>query len=178
MMLQYKLIAYAIALAAIVAAVLGYGHYQYRKGVTITTATYEAALTRQKLEAATTLATETAKVAAVTQRLNDTLHNQEIQDATNQATVAKYQADLRRMADSSGRLRDPNAGRGCGCDSAQGDIATSASAGAADRAEAGGLLSKELSGLLLKLTADADEVNIAYASCRADALNVRELLRP
>ena len=174
MMLQYKLIAYAIAFAAIVAAVLGYGHYQYRKGVTITTATYEAALTRQKLEAATTLATETAKVAAVTQRLNDTLHKQEIQDATNQATVAKYQADLRRMADSAGRLRDPNAGRGCSRGSPQGDIATSAGDRAGDGAEAGGLLSKELSGLLLKLTAEADEINLAYASCRADTISVRD----
>lgn len=177
--IPYRLIAYAIAFAAIVAAVLGYGHRQYNKGVAITTATYEAALTRQKLEAATTLATETAKVVAVTQRLNDTLHQQETQDATNQATVAKYQADLRRMAALPGGLRDPNAtGCGRGSGGTQGDIAASANGGATDAAQTTGALSKEFSGLLLKLTADADEVNVAYASCRTDALSVRELLHP
>jgi len=176
-MIPYKLLAYGVAVAALLALGLGYGDYQYGKGVKATTATYEAALAKQKIEAATTLLALTEVARKAERALQVALHNQEIQDASNQKIVAKYQADLRRLAALPGGLRDPNAAR-CGRSSGgtQGDSAASASAGTADPTQAGGVLSEQLSGLLLRLTAEADEINLAYASCRADTINLRTAL--
>ena len=135
-----------------------------------------AALEKQKREAAAELASETAKTRAAEQALRDFKTNQDIQDAKAQSTVADLSRRLRQRAGQSGRLRDPNA-PGCGGSGggATGEAATAPGSGATDPAETGGLLSAELTGLLQRLTAEADEINIAYASCRADAYQVRAL---
>ena len=135
-----------------------------------------AALKEQQRQAERELASQTARTIAAEQALHNFKTHQDIQDAKAQSTVADLSSRLRQLAGQSGRLRDPNA-HGCGRGSSgpTGEAATAPGAGAADPAEAGGLLSAELTGLLQRLTTEADEVNIAYASCRADAYQVRAL---
>lgn len=174
MTLQIKLIALALAIAALGAAFFGYGHHQYTKGVSITTAAYESALNKQKAEAAELLATETAKVRGAEQALQTIKNNQELQDADHQKTVANLSDRLRSLAGPTGRLRDPNA-PGCGLSSSGAPPDTAAAPGdSADHpAQTGGLLSVQLSDLLIRVLREADDINDAYSSCRADAYAVR-----
>jgi hypothetical protein len=139
-------------------------------------ARWEKATRQLKAEAAGTLATETAKTQAAERGLADFKNQREIQDAKNRTTVAGLERRLRDAAGPAGRLRDPNAA-GCGPSGggAQGEVAASPSGGATDVAQAGGLFSAGATELLQRLTREADEVNLAYASCRADALNTRTL---
>lgn len=165
---EAKIIAILLSVIALGVAVLGYGHYQYAKGVRVTTSTYEAAIEKKKGEAARLLAAETTKVLDRERELADLKAKQEQQDAQHQKTVTDLQARLRAAAGPTGRLRDPNA-PGCGGGSGGADGAPAANSGKrpADGAEAGGLLSAELSGLLQRLTFEADTINVAYASCRS-----------
>ena len=174
MSLQIKLIAALLALLALGAAFVGYGHHQYTQGVNATTALYEAAIDKQKAQAATLLASETAKTRSTELALQTIKNQQELQDADHQKTVADLSDRLRRLSGSTGRLRDPNAaGCGGGGGSATDQVASAAGDRADDAAQAGGLLSGELSGLLRGLASEADAINNAYASCRADAFAVR-----
>jgi len=133
-----------------------------------------AALEKQKNKAAGELAAETAKTRAAEQALQEAKNNQDIQDAKAQSTVANLSSRLRQLAGQSGRLRDPNA-HGCGGGSSgpAGEAATATGSGAADSAEAGGLLSVPLTELLQTALRESDAINVAYASCRADAFKVR-----
>ncbi len=123
---------------------------------------------------ATSLAEQTAKVQSAEQALRAVKNKQELQDATHQKTIVDLSDRLRRAAGPAGRLREPNAPQ-CGGSggSPPGDAATPTAAGPADRAQASGLLSEELTELLQRLTRDADDINAAYASCRADAYTLR-----
>ncbi len=136
-----------------------------------------AALEKQKRQAGEQLATETAKTRAAEEALRTNKLNQDKKDAQAQSTVNDLSRRLRQLsADSAGRLRDPNA-QGCGGSGSgpEAEAATTAGSGGEHPAEAGGLLSAELSGLLFRLASEADAINLAYASCRADALQVRAL---
>lgn len=85
---------------------------------------------------------------------------------------------LRASAGSAGRLRDPNAAEcGVGGGGAPGADPARTGGGAADAAEASGFLSANLTGLLLSQAKSVDDINVAYASCRRDALNLREVLK-
>ena len=172
--LEMRLIALAVTVAAVIAIVLGYGHRQYTKGVTITTATYEAALAKQKVEASTTLTAETTKVLTTERALQAAKNLQENEDATHQKTVTDLADRLRRSAGVAVRLRDPNASPGCRLGSSGTASANTATPGAStgDGAETGGLFSESASGLLQRITREADEINNAYASCRAYAVKV------
>ncbi len=174
MSIQLKIIAFLVSVLALGAAFLGFGHYQYLKGVRVTKATYEAAIEKKKAEAATLLATETAKTRTAEQALQAFTDSQNLKDANHEKTITDLSTRLRVLAGPAGRLRDPHAtGCGGGGDSAQGAVASAPGDRPADGAEAGGLLSAELSGLLQRLQLEADTINVAYASCRADALAVR-----
>ncbi|PQA78675.1 hypothetical protein [Rhodoferax sp. TS-BS-61-7] len=133
-----------------------------------------AALKEQQRQAERLLASETAKARAAEQALRDFKTNQEKQDAKNQSTVADLSSRLRQLAGSAGRLRDPNA-HGCGRGSGgpTGEVATAPGSGAADPAEAAGLLSVPLTELLQRALRESDDINVAYASCRADTYAVR-----
>lgn len=134
-----------------------------------------AATNTLKAQAAATLASETAKTRSAEQALQAIKNTQELQDAAHQNTVADLSDRLRRLAGPAGRLRDPHAvGCGRGSGGAPGAAATTPGDRAADTTEAGGLLSAGLSGLLQRLQREADTINIAYASCRADAYAVRQ----
>lgn len=138
---------------------------------------YEKALDKQKAEARLKLAAETQRAHDAEQALRNFKDTQELKDAQAKKTIAGLSARLRDLAGPDGRLRDPN-GTGCRCGG--GGAAGTNSAGTHDReadgADAGGLLSTQLSGLLQRLQREADEVNAAYASCRADAFEVRRVL--
>lgn len=60
---------------------------------------------------------------------------------------------------------------------AQGADPARAGGGADDASQAGGLFSAGATELFLRLTREADDINIAYTSCRLDALSLREVLR-
>ncbi|HCY15254.1 MAG: hypothetical protein A2Z93_04055 [Curvibacter sp. GWA2_64_110] len=157
------------------AIVLGYQTFvdhQQAIGEQRATDRYEIALSKQKVDAARLLAAETARANEAERRARELLAEQEKRDAKNLNTVAGLQGRLRALAGPAGQLRDPNAqpGRGCGSGGAQGAPATGATDRPADGAETGGLLSAELSGLLQTRLTEADQINIAYASCRADLM--------
>lgn len=166
----------------LVAALLG-GLYMLernieQRGFDRAEADHTAAIERLHADAAAQLADEVNKTRSAEQALNDAKNDQELKDATHTQTIAGLSDRLRRAAGPAGRLRDPNfqsgaapCGRGGG--GPQGEHAAAAGAGAADKPETGGLLSAELSGLLQRLNREADDINAAYASCRADAYTVR-----
>lgn len=174
--LPYKLLAVFLAAAAIVAAVLGYGHRQYNKGYQIATTEANTKIDRQKLDAAATLAAQVTKTHAAEQALQDFINRQEKQDALYKKTVSDLSDRLRVAAGSTGRLRDPNAAPGCrlGSGSATSQSTAAPSAGADDGTEAGGLFSVGATELFTRLTREADEINAAYASCRPYAIKVSE----
>lgn len=164
---------FAIVLGLLLALMFGVRAIDQR-GYQRASAEATAALQKQKREAERVLAIETAKTLAAEQALRDFKTNQDIQDAKSKSTVADLSSRLRQLAGKSGRLRDPNAhGCGRGSGSPSGETATATGSGAADPAEAGGLLSAELTGLLQRLTTEADDINVAYISCRADTFKVR-----
>lgn len=160
-------------LLALVLALFGIDQRGYQRAQAEAT----RALEKQKQQASELLATETAKTRAAEEALRTFKLNQDKKDAQAQSTVADLSFRLRQLsADNAGRLRDPNA-QGCGGSGSgpEAEAATAAGSGGEHPAHAGGLLSAELSGLLRQLAAEADAINLAYASCRSDALQVRAL---
>lgn len=136
-----------------------------------------AATEKIKREAAATLASEIQKTRQAEQALQAFKNTQELNDANHQKAVADMSRRLRDLAGPSGRLRDPHAARcGAGGSGTPGAVAATPGDRAADPAEAGGLLSVPLSDLLSETLQESDDINNAYASCRADAYTVRELL--
>ena len=128
----------------------------------------------QKAEAATLLEAERTKTAKAERALREFKDSQEVKDVDARKRVDELSARLRSL----GRLRDPNAtpaDSGCGPSRSGAETAVAAAPGAGrvNAPEAGGVLSVQLDDLLQRLMREADEVNIAYASCRADAFNVR-----
>ena len=169
-MIYFKL---GIVLALLAALFFG-ERYIEQRGADRQLAIDTEAINKKKTEATATLASETDKVHHAEQVLQDFKNHQELQDADHQKTVADLSDRLRRLAGPAGRLRDPNAtGCGSGSGSAQGADPAAAADRANDGAQAGGLLSAELSGLLAERAKEADDINNAYASCRADAFKVR-----
>lgn len=165
----YRWLLYGGLLLALTAGY--YGWRSHERG--IGAAPYITAIAAQKTEADRVLAIETAKVEATQKQLELALLTQEKTDALNKQTTDSLGARLRRLAAATdGRLRDP---AGCGAGSAGSTGATNSDAKdrAGDGAQTAGLLSKPISDLFIRLTSEADDVNNAYASCRADALTVR-----
>jgi hypothetical protein len=134
-----------------------------------------AQLAQQKKDAKAKLDALTAERDALQVQVNEAHQAQEKKDAENDKIIADQNRRLRALAAASpgGRLRDPNAGRGCGRAGAEGNAAATPRSSEEHPAEVGGLLSKELSGLLLRLTGEADDINAAYESARADAMMCR-----
>lgn len=166
-----------IRLAAVLAAiVLLFGAWQYvdGRGYNRAAAEYTTAINDQKAKAAALLASETAKVHAAEQALQSITQTQNLKDANHVQTLADLSDRLRRAAGPAGRLRDPHAaGCGAGGGGVPGDAAATPGDRATDPAQTGGLLSEGVTGLFERLTREADDINAAYASCRADAFAVR-----
>lgn len=139
----------------------------------------QAALANQKIETGKLLANETAAVLRLERELQTALGNQEKTDATNKRKIDALGADLRkhsRVGGGSG-LRDPFAERGGSSCTPQSQTVSSAEGGAGNATPTSGLLSAELEGFLLSRFGEADAINAAYISCRADALNLRATWR-
>jgi len=132
-------------------------------------------LDQVKLEASAKLLEANKRNRELELQFQLALDTQNLKDRENEKTIGSLQGQLAaRAARDGGRLRDPNAaGCGGGGRSPEATPAGLASAGAADGGQAGGLLSAELTGLLQRLTSEADTINAAYASCKADALILR-----
>lgn len=166
-----------IKIAAVVAllVLLFFGEqYIERRGYDRAMSEAQAQIEGSKRAAADRLALEIQKTRAAEQALQTFKNDQELKDAQHQQTVAALTDRLRGLADPAGRLRDPNAARcGPGSGRPQDDPPAAPGGRPGDPAEAGGLLSAQLSGLLQRLTREADDINVAYASCRADAYAVR-----
>ena len=172
MPLMWIRIAVAVVLATLLAgAVYKFRHDAIELGRSEVRAEWQAASDKQKAEAAALLATESAKVSAAEKRLREFKDSQEVRDVKASGVVN----DLRGKLLAAGRLRDPYAG-GCGAssDTAKGTATAASSAGATDGGSDAGLLSERTSANLRELVAEADAINIAFASCKADALSVRK----
>ncbi|MGJ7529871.1 hypothetical protein [Variovorax sp. GB1P17] len=135
-----------------------------------------SAIKTQKDEAAATLRTLNASVLAQQKTIDAAHAAQEQKDAANVQVVAGLQQGLHdALTSRGGRMCNPAAaGRGSGSGGAAGQATSSVEAGAADRPQAGGVLSADAQGLLGRLMKEADDVNNAYASCKADASVVRD----
>jgi hypothetical protein len=168
-----------LAVAAVLVGLYALWAHVDQRGYARAQAVYEAEIDRLQTEAANQLAKETERVLLIEQALQQAKNNQDMTDAKHTQTTSALSARLRAAAGPAGRLRDPHATPcGGGGDRASSDPATATSAGAADKPEAGGLLSKQLADLLQRLTHEADTINAAYASCRADAYTVRGTIPP
>lgn len=166
-----------IKIAAVVALlVLLFVGEQYieRRGYDRAMSEAQAQIEGSKRAAADRLALEIQKTRSAEQALQTAKNTQELKDANHQKTVENLSDRLRTLAGAAGRLRDPHAaGCGAGGGGTPGEAAPAPGGRPGDPAEAGGLLSAELGGLLQRLTREADDINVAYASCRADAYAVR-----
>ena len=148
--------------------------YIERRGYDRAMSEAQAQIEGSKRAAADRLALEIHKTRRAEEALQTAKNTQELKDASYQKTVENLSDRLRALAHSSGRLRDPHAA-GCGASGggSQGQPPAAPGDRPDDPAEAGWLLSAELGGLLQRLTFEADTINVAYASCRADAYAVR-----
>jgi hypothetical protein len=129
-------------------------------------------LAEERKRAAEDLGQATGAVLRLERELGDLKARQEAEDEKRKMDRLAARDALAAAAGPAGRLRDPNAtAPRCPAD---GPAAPAPAGGAADAAEAGGLLSAPLTRLLRELQLEADTINDAYASCRADALRLRE----
>lgn len=167
-----------VRLAAVVAllAVLFFGEqYIEGRGYDRAKAEDQAEANKLKAKASLTLAAETARANAAEHKLQANTDSQNLKDRDHEKTVANLSDRLRRAAGPAGRLRDPYAtGCGAGSSGATGEAPGAPGDRPADGSETGGLLSADLTGLFQRLTREADDINTAYASCRADAFAVRK----
>lgn len=157
----------ALALAA-------WGHWEANHFETAA-AKSDLTLSNERRAAAKALAEKTALVLAKTNELESMRLAQEKRDGEAQATISDLHGDLQRSSRAAGGrgLHDPWA-EPCRRDPANAPGAPAADPGGEDPAEAGRVLSAHLEGVLLDVLADADAINIAYASCRADAIGLRQ----
>jgi hypothetical protein len=127
----------------------------------------------QKELAAVQLRTANASVLARQRALEEARAHQENTDATNLDVVRTLRADLGRLREQAERAR-----RGNGGAAQRGGDPRGAFAGAGGGAQARGLFPAPPAGAAEEDADayDADILNLAYASCRADALKVRAAL--
>jgi membrane protein involved in colicin uptake len=163
-----------IAVAALLAALFFVERYIEGRGYDRAFVEARAQVEASKRAAAERLALETQKTRAAEQALQAATATQNTKDAAHAKTINDLSARLRTLSGPAGRLRDPHA-TGCGTGGGGTESAATATAntGAADGAQAGRLLSGPLTELFLRVAREADDINAAYTSCRADAYTVR-----
>lgn len=182
--LQYRLAAALLLIVAVSGAVAGAAawvvHHERDIGRAEARQAYEAAIAKQKVDAAAKLAEEQRKVLDTERALNAAQRRIEEMADERKEIAAQYEKHLSAVAAiNGGRLRDPHAaGCGRGGGGAQGAASTGAAGGAAGAAQAGGLLSVPLTDLLQRIVREAGEQADAYAACRDDALSIRRQLSP
>jgi hypothetical protein len=167
----------ALALAA--ATVWGYLHWrgvQREIGEAAADARWTVAIEAQKTKARAQFDAANERVRIAENTASAARSEQNRKDMEN----AKIIADLGLQLHDARGLRDPYAkpGRcGSGGASLRAASAPSAAPGGTDPAETPGLLSAQFAGMLRDWVAEADAINIAYASSREDAATLRGLLK-
>jgi hypothetical protein len=131
---------------------------------------YNQKIAEQKAAAQVSLDAETAKASAASTALKEIKDVQENTDVINAKTIELLAGKLNALRLRSGTQAGLGGGSGGGT---QGSITAAASAGSADPAPSTGVLSDATVEFLLSQSKQADTINIAYISCRADALAVR-----
>jgi hypothetical protein len=138
----------------------------------------EGQLAQQKADAAKLLADLTAQRNAAQTQL-DSAHAAQEADSEKRRNDSKAasQALANAASKHGGRLRDPYS-TGCRCSgaSAQSQPAAAAASSEGHPADGSGLLSEQLTIFLREQARLADQINDAYAACRADSLSVRKAL--
>jgi hypothetical protein len=174
--IKYWRVVAALALAAALWA--GYVHWrdvQRDIGDAAATQRYNEAIAKQKAEAAAQLDDARKRVEKAEGVAAVLRQDQDLKDTKN----AKAIADLRGQLRDARGLRDPYAAPvqcgGSGA-SAGSESAASAAAGGNDTTQSAGLLSAQFAGMLQHWADEADAINIAYESSRADAQRLRQLL--
>lgn len=160
---------------AFVLAIAGASWKAYDAGEASQLLVDQAEVAQQKQEAARELLYQMSKTNEAERKLALNVSQQEVKDGLNSNAIDDLSAQLRTAA-RGGRLRDPNGGRGACGSGAAGTAARSARPGQDNGAEAPGLLSAELTGLLQRLQREADDINNAYASCRAERWSLQQTL--
>lgn len=173
MLWYWKVGAGAVLFALLTTGYMGWSKHEQNIGHAAAEAEFATVIQLQKDKAAKVLKDETAKVVAHEQALQDLKNKQEVIDHENQKKISKLNNSLRLMSGALHRMRDPHAVPGVNSGPASGAAAPGAGSGGNNGAEASGLLSAELTGLLERITSEADEINAAYGSCRADARAIR-----
>jgi len=125
---------------------------------------WEAAIAEQKIDSAAVLAGETEKVINKDKALQEAKNKQEANDAKNRKIVSSITAEL-------SRLRDSRRGQGGGF--AAGNVASGSGDCPDNGSQASGILSAKTFDALRRLALEADEVNLAYISCRTDSETIR-----
>lgn len=133
---------------------------------------YEKVIQDQKDIATQALITETAKVTVKEKELQEFKNNREVIDRANTKKVNALSNSVRAM---SQQLRDPHQISAIKySNSSSSSDSSNSNSGSGNGAEASGLLSAELTGLLSRITSEADEINLAYISCKEDSQNIRK----
>lgn len=170
MNIWFKLFLIGLIVAAVVKACVDRDEGIRQEERERVTAQYELKVKEMRLQYEDKLRIEHERVRAAEVRLTKALRDQEKKDVFNQTQVKDLQRRLdAAIARGAGRLRDPN-GAAPARSQPAGAVAATAEHRAADRAETAGLLSESLTRLLRDQAREADEINAAYASCRADLL--------
>ena len=174
MTIQVKVIAFLLAIIGLAVGIYFFGEHRFQQGDDAASLRWGSVVDKMKIEAAADLAKEVLKTKSVEDVLASALHERELKDADNHKTIEVLSTYIRNLVGDTGRLRDPNA---TGCGSSGGGTAgqtfSSASSGPADGTETGGLLSVQITELFTGIVREADDINEAYISCRADSLQVR-----
>jgi hypothetical protein len=178
--LALRLIVATVAIGAVTTMYFSWATHQQRIGEDRATAIFNKQIEELQQKARVKLKEQNNLVLLAQKDLADFKNAQELKDATNKSTVASLNRRLRDLANAgSGRLRDPNADEICRERSDPGPDTSFAGTSNSDNdaPKAGGLLSTALSELLQSVGEEADAINVAYISCRADSQALRERLQ-
>lgn len=178
--LALKVIAVTVAIGAATALYFSWASHQQKIGEDRATTIYNKMIEELQQRTRVKLNEQNKLVLSAQKELADFKNAQELKDAANKSKVESLNRRLRDLANlESGRLRDPNADEACRERSDPGPDTSLAGTGNRDSnpSKTGGLLSTALSELLQSVGEEADAINLAYISCRADSQSLRDKLQ-
>lgn len=178
--LTLKIVAATVAIGAATALYFSWASHQQKIGEDRATAIYNKQIEDLQKRTRVKLSEQNNLVLSAQKDLADFKNAQELKDATNKSKVESLNRRLRDLANlESGRLRDPNADETCRERSNPGPNTSLARTGNSndDASKTSGLLSTALSELLQSVGEEADAINLAYISCRADSQSLRDKLQ-
>ena len=178
--LTLKIVAATVAIGAATALYFSWASHQQKIGEDRATAIYNKQIEDLQKRTRIKLIEQNNLVLSAQKDLADFKNAQELKDATNKSKVESLNRRLRDLANlESGRLRDPNADETCRERSNPGPDTSLARTGDSndDTPKTSGLLSTALSELLQSVGEEADAINLAYISCRADSQSLRDKLQ-